>query len=471
MILAAKIKKESAIEANMGSDYCLQYQAIYNSMTVKPSINIASIQNKFVIKLKNEGIWNKLVALHLVTPDNEQASTLNWINPSDNTLVKRLSTSFVGDQGFLGNSADFSYMDMDFNPSVDGNGIYTNDEASIGVYMNTEISEDHAFLFGYSNGGSMGDPATGVILRTGEWQGKLNNGANEFISMIHCGRGSGVIAFVRTDSNTIRGFINGYFQAEKTDTETGTALLNDQFHALRNKASGLNPSDNGFGCLFYGGLFTDNEMNVLSGIIHDYAVSVGIEEDWWTDILANFDFEGATAIKNGRWTVSGAVDLNDVSDPISGTQSMLIPTNSDARLWMPLYDLDNTIYFKWKMTDATPSVNADIVYLKGGVTGATTIGYLRIYTTGRLYLQHGGVGSYGATVLQDDTVYNVWIDYVGGTGSDSSLKVYISTTTTKPSTPECSVTGQTLTAVLNNIWFYCTANMDDYLIDDLLITS
>ena len=238
---------------------------------------------------------------------------------------------------------------------------------------------------------------------------------------------------------------------------------------FRNKATGGNESDNGFGCLFYGGLLTDSEVDTLSNIIHDYAVAVDINNEWWTDTLADFDFEGSTYKENGNWlAAAGTPDPNYAIAPIAGTQSLEIDVSERAGLSIPMYSGNISVYFKIRFTDATPGANTEYVFLKNG---ATALAYLKLYTTGRTLLTSGGKTSYGTTVKSDATVYNIWVDYVVGVGSNSSCSVYLSLTDTKPETPECIITEGSATLKPNYIEFYSNVNHAQYVVDDLLITE
>lgn len=457
-----------------GKGFHAAYRALYDQMTTKPSNAIAALQNTLISTLSGAGILAKGVAMYLQTPSNEQATTLNWLNPTDNTLVKNLSTSYDNTLGFKGNSADSSYMAMDFNPSVDGGGIYTTNAASIFTWMNTETVEDHTFIMGNSGGGSPASPATGLIVRDGTIQGKLNHSDATYGEFNTAGRNGGFWGFVRTDNDTIKGYFNNAPQRTETSQPTGdNSLLNAQFQVFRNANTGLNESDNGFGFLWVGGVLTDAEVLIMFNAVYTYLTAIGATGGVLDPgVLVDIDFEGSTYIDNGYWAdIAGTIDRNNTTSPINGSQDCKVTglATADSRLTFRA-GIESTVgvKFKVKFSDATPAANTDFLFLQNR-TGGASVASLRLYTTGRILLSSGGKTSYGDTVLSDATIYRIWVDYIKGTGADSECHLYLSTSDTKPGTPECTITAGSATDILQRFRLYCGANLADYQVDDIMV--
>ncbi len=57
----------------------------------------------------------------------------------------------------------------------------------------------------------------------------------------------------------------------------------------------------------------------------------------------------------------------------------------------------------------------------------------------RIQVIHGGVSSTGSTVISDNTTYHLWVEWTRGTGTDGTMKIFLSTTGIKPATPEASL--------------------------------
>ena len=53
---------------------------------------------------------------------------------------------------------------------------------------------------------------------------------------------------------------------------------------------------------------------------------------------------------------------------------------------------------------------------------------------------HGSVPALGTTALSTNTTYHVWVDWTKGTGTNGTMKVFVSTTGTKPAVAEASLT-------------------------------
>jgi hypothetical protein len=58
-------------------------------MTVKPDAVVSLAQDTMVQSLVAGGVFDKLVRLHIQTPSNEQAATIDWILPATKALVKK----------------------------------------------------------------------------------------------------------------------------------------------------------------------------------------------------------------------------------------------------------------------------------------------------------------------------------------------------------------------------------------------
>ena len=461
----------SAVSGVVGSSgfpwssyWAAEYYSIWSRFPTKPAIDIAEVQNTMMEALAAGGVLAKMDGL-IVINETEGQSVLNWVRDSGN-LVKYLSTSFTSLFGFKGNSADSSYMDMNFNPSV--NGVkWLNDAAHIGCYMNTTVEEDHTFLFGNSGGGSLDEPATGMICRNASWQGKINNGTNGYGEFPTSGRNAGYVVWVRNTDNKLSGYFNAYKQSESAAMVPGTNLPNVPNQIFRNAINGLNQSDNGLAVIHYGGALTDADVALLYSEIDTYLTAIGAAESFKTSKLVDLDFELDTALRRGYWqSVTGAIDFQYAASPISGTKSMHVPAGANyAKLWFPVYSGSVCVKFAIKFPDATPADNYDYFYIRNGV--GTTIAYIKLYTTGRSYLVSGGKANYGTTVMNDDTVYYMWFEYIKGTGADSEARLYLNTVDVKPETPECVVTAGNATLSANNIYVY--GNFE-FIMDDILIT-
>ncbi len=58
----------------------------------------------------------------------------------------------------------------------------------------------------------------------------------------------------------------------------------------------------------------------------------------------------------------------------------------------------------------------------------------------RLQVIHGGIAQTGTTIISDNVTYHLWVEWSKGSGTDGTMKLFLSTTGFKPATPEASVT-------------------------------
>ena len=61
------------------------------------------------------------------------------------------------------------------------------------------------------------------------------------------------------------------------------------------------------------------------------------------------------------------------------------------------------------------------------------------YSSDRLYISHDGISAVGTTLLATNVTYFVWVEWTKGTGSDGTMKVFLSTNAIKPALPEASL--------------------------------
>lgn len=58
----------------------------------------------------------------------------------------------------------------------------------------------------------------------------------------------------------------------------------------------------------------------------------------------------------------------------------------------------------------------------------------------KLEIKHGSVSVPGTTTIDLDTTYHVWLEWTKGSGSDGTMKLFVSTDGTKPAAPEVFIT-------------------------------
>lgn len=126
----------------------VEYKAVYDAVSVKPSNQIALAQNAFVKALVDGGQWAKFACIIPYAWGMPTASdSLFWANNiARKATLSATAPTYDPLLGWTGNGTS-SYIDTTFNPSLDGDSKYTQNDASAGwLFTNSRTT--------ISNGGS-----------------------------------------------------------------------------------------------------------------------------------------------------------------------------------------------------------------------------------------------------------------------------------------------------------------------------
>lgn len=167
------------------------------------------------------------------------------------------------------------------------------------------------------------------------------------------------------------------------------------------------------------------------------------------------DSQGTAGYDNTGWTSSASSNNPNYATspaPLEGTQSFMggtgtftsithaFPTASDEQWVKAMFILPNT---KWwtnstylmRLRNAADASVMDVTPDAGGLT-----------------IVCGASASYLS--LSVGTLYYLWIRYVKGTGSNAVVEMYLSTTDTRPGSPNASITTGTSTTAATKASFY-----------------
>lgn len=130
--------------ATILESFCDEYQAVYDSWTIKPGNTLAAAQNVLVETLVNAGIWAKLDLFYVLaahTNTNDEAFT-NWVDPGTKDLLFSTTNHpvFAALEGFTADGTTDSYLASGWRPAIDAAN-YTLNDASYGVYSRSNIDE------------------------------------------------------------------------------------------------------------------------------------------------------------------------------------------------------------------------------------------------------------------------------------------------------------------------------------------
>lgn len=156
-------------------------------------------------------------------------------------------------------------------------------------------------------------------------------------------------------------------------------------------------------------------------------------------------FEG-TGLPTGWTTEQQSPDYDWTTNPLEQTQSLYLSSDNSDVTYMSLGSTYSEFYmfFIVKFSDASPLAAISLVVYSSDATPKKVI-YL--WTSSKIRIG----GSYSTTVLADNTTYYIWLYEKTGSGSDGIYKLWISTTGTKPGSPEINITNDNLIGTLNRI--------------------
>jgi hypothetical protein len=93
----------------------------------------------------------------------------------------------------------------------------------------------------------------------------------------------------------------------------------------------------------------------------------------------------------------------------------------------------------------------------------------------RIEADHGSAYGYGTTTISANTTYHVWAEWTKGTGNNGTMRIFMSTTGTKPATPEVNLTtgtgGAPARIYIGPTSSGANAIFDRLLVDDVPIGS
>lgn len=178
-----------------------------------------------------------------------------------------------------------------------------------------------------------------------------------------------------------------------------------------------------------------------------------------------------SGVRPGGWTDSGTPNYNYTSVPLQGAVSLQL--NTTAGVLSPTFNPLPTahIFFLWQKNANTVVQNANFFRLR---SGGTIIGFIQHRTDGAIRVGQGAATPVTSGSVSTAVKRWVWVDYFAATiaGNDGRLDVSVSTTSTKPGSPNVSCTGGTSQLPLDQIEFvYAATSACDDIFDLALVSS
>lgn len=242
------------------------YQAIYDQMTNKPPLGVATAQNTIIETLVDGGVWATRDVFYLLsshTNDGAEAQ-LDWINLGVRAAVLHNAPEFDAYEGFRGNAVD-AYIDTAFKPSTDGVN-FKLDDCSLHFYLRT-IGVDT------TTKAHIGAIGTTAYIRGYNYTAlshALNNASTE-ASLL--GKAS-IIGYNRTGSAGYTVYIN---KAKNEETANSVSLPDYNISLLAENFRGVIKyfGDSQLSFFTAGGSLTDEQEGIMEDAMEAYMQSVG----------------------------------------------------------------------------------------------------------------------------------------------------------------------------------------------------
>lgn len=252
-----------------GVAYEAEAVTLFAAMSVQPDSTRKNLINSTITTLKSAGIWNRLNPFWMLAAHDAQAARLNWKNPSTFALTAVNSPTFTTDRGYAGNGST-SYLNTGWDPSNNGGGIYTQNDAHIAVWNRTSRAINTSCALGQVTTGG----AINMFLRyTG---GLVFTRVNESTSSGLAVAGSnGLTLGDRTDSTTVTIYKDGVSLGNPTTATSDVLSTTDLYIGGYNFGGTLvSPTSDEFAAVSFGaslGALQDDYYTILQ----TYLTAVG----------------------------------------------------------------------------------------------------------------------------------------------------------------------------------------------------
>lgn len=135
-----------------GSPYDPDAVALFERFTTPPTSGRKAAINKVIVALKAASAWERLDVLYIRAAADSQAGRLNWKGDFFNSTAVS-SPAFAADRGFTPDGAA-SYLSSGFSPTVATDALFAQDDAHVGAWHLTDLSNGGSTSYDLGNGNS-----------------------------------------------------------------------------------------------------------------------------------------------------------------------------------------------------------------------------------------------------------------------------------------------------------------------------
>lgn len=242
-------------------DYVQAADDLFARFTTPPSEHRKVLINTAIKALQEGGVWSELDWLHLFAAANAQAAQRNWLQDLYNcTLIS--TPTFLADRYYAGDGATTG-LSTNFNPTTAASPKFTQDNASMGVWILNDVNEDKSEV-GNTNALVRGRRGATLLPGYRANEGTTRNGAAITDA-------TGMTSWSRNSAGETKIYKNGALNA--TNAFASTALSNENILACTSGA-GLY-STKQIACIWAGAKLNDAQQAVIYNAVRNYLIGVG----------------------------------------------------------------------------------------------------------------------------------------------------------------------------------------------------
>jgi hypothetical protein len=205
-------------------------------------------------------------------------------------------------------------------------------------------------------------------------------------------------------------------------------------------------------------------MSVLLSAAHRRNAAAG------PSYLLSEDWEG-TGTPSG-WTHSTGDILPDYTTTIlDGAQSLYVPTPRAADSPSFAAQSELWLYCMFRFVNAPTSSNRYLLGLYN--SGGSAVGLVAVASSSLTpAVRHGTLTGSSGSDLALNTTYHLWFHWKKGTGSNGEAEAYISTTATRPGSPQVTINnGDAITDAVSVRLGMLTAGSGNKIFDKLRVSA
>jgi len=259
------------------SQYCPEFQAVYNAFNTKPHADTAAFMNAMVYSLDTAGLLDKMDLLYILANNNSYNANINWINPSTFTLTDPDTTNpqFFRYQGYRGNGSSM-YLSTNYTPYNHETKVSTN-SVTLGAWM-VDWPTTSGVAVGANDPYSVRTEIQAYSKATYP-RGFANSAGNATNPSTAIGAEAGLHIITRRSSSDNEYYCNNVSIATSTAASSTNSCQNEVFILAKSSYTGTGsstPFNGRLGIVFYMAGITDNEASILFTIFDTYMTAIGL---------------------------------------------------------------------------------------------------------------------------------------------------------------------------------------------------